>query len=155
MLEVLCMVVGLITVKLTRVYYILFMELKFLIQYFRYTMIIMTSVVSSNPTRICVCQFNPNCTITHYNITAYRGETFKMSAVAVGQRFGTVPFTVQSRFILSYTKAIPQLGVFYYTQIAGQKCTYLTYSVMSANRFEIMQLLVDSFDVLDTKMIEM
>ena len=73
----------------------------------------------------------------------------------MGQRFRTVPFAVQSRFILSYTKAIPQLGVFYYTQTVGQRCTNLTYSIMSANRFEIMQLLVDRFDVLDTKMIEM
>ena len=101
------------------------------------------SVVSLNPTRICVCVNSiPNCTITQYNITAYPGETFLIPAVAVGQRFGTVPFTVQSRFILPYTKAISQMGAFYYIQIVGQKCTNLTYSVMSANRFEFIQLLV-------------
>ena len=50
------------------------------------------STVSSDPTRVCVCINDiPDCNITHYNVTAYPGETFQIPAVAVGQRFGTVP----------------------------------------------------------------
>ena len=57
------------------------------------------SPVSSNPTRVCVCINNhPDCSITNYNVTVYPGETFQIPAVAVGQMFGTVPFTVNSRF---------------------------------------------------------
>ena len=113
------------------------------------------SVVSSNPTRICVCVNSiPNCNITQYNVTAYPGEIFQIPAVAVGQRFGTVPFTVYARFVIPYTKAIPQMEVLYYTQTVEWRCTNLTYSIRSANRFEIMQLLVDRFDVLDSKRIE-
>ena len=53
------------------------------------------STVSSNPTRVCMCINDlPDCNITLFNVTAYPGETFQIPAVAVGQRFGTVPFTV-------------------------------------------------------------
>ena len=58
------------------------------------------SAVSSNPTRVSLCNNDiPDCNITQYNITAYPGETFQIPAVAVGQRFGTVPYPVESRFI--------------------------------------------------------
>jgi len=57
-----------------------------------------SSVISSNPTRVCVCKNDIyDCNITQYNVTAYPGETFQIPAVAVGQRFGTVPFTVHTR----------------------------------------------------------
>lgn len=55
------------------------------------------SAVSSNPTRVCVCiNEAPNCNVTLYNVTANPGETIQIPVVAVGQRVGTVPFTVQS-----------------------------------------------------------
>ena len=63
------------------------------------------SAVSSNPTRVCVCiNEAPNCNVTLYNVTAYPGETFQIPAVAVGQRFGTVPFTVTFKVYFSHSK---------------------------------------------------
>ena len=40
------------------------------------------------------------CSTTKHNITAYPGEAFQIPVVAVGQQFGTVPFTVHVMFIL-------------------------------------------------------
>jgi len=57
-----------------------------------------SSVISSNPTRVCVCKNDIyDCNITQYNVTAYPGETFQIPAVAVGQRFGTVA-TIHSTY---------------------------------------------------------
>ena len=69
------------------------------------------STVSSNPTRVCMCISDlPDCSITLYNVTAYPGETFQIPAVAVGQKFGTVPFTVHSRFTSVNTSSLPQMN---------------------------------------------
>ena len=68
------------------------------------------SPLSFNPTRVCLCNNDlSDCNITQYNVTAYPGETFQISAVAVGQRFGTVPFTVQSRFTSVNSSSHPQM----------------------------------------------
>ena len=69
------------------------------------------SVIASNPTRVCVCtnMSIPDCNITNYSITAYPGETLKISAVAVGQRFGTVPSTVHSNFVSRDNGRLPSL----------------------------------------------
>ena len=67
-----------------------------------------SSVISSNPTRVCVCKYDIyNCNITQYNVTAYPGETFQLPAVTVGQKFGTVPFRVQTKFIQSNSSSPP------------------------------------------------
>jgi len=59
------------------------------------------STVSSNPTRVCVCINGlPACSTIKHNITAYPGEAFQIPAVAMGQQFETVPFTVHVMFIL-------------------------------------------------------
>ena len=111
------------------------------------------SVISSNPTRVCIClNSTPNCNITQYNITAYPGETFQVPAVAVGQRFGTVPFTVQSSFASTST-VVPFMGAFYYTQMVRENCTNLTYNIRSSNKMEIIHLQVDKFDVPDSRII--
>ena len=75
------------------------------------------STVSSNPTRVCVCiNKYPDCNITQYNVTAYPGETFQIPAVAVGQRYGTVPFTVHSRFTSVTSSSPPQMKPLQRTQ---------------------------------------
>ena len=39
------------------------------------------STVSSNPTRVCVCRDNlPDCSIIHYNVTAYPGKNICSSS---------------------------------------------------------------------------
>ena len=58
-----------------------------------------TSTISSDPFQVCICENNlPNCNKFDYNVphTVYPGETFQVSVVAVGQRYGTVPGTVRS-----------------------------------------------------------
>ena len=111
------------------------------------------SIISSNPTRVCIClNSTPNCNITQYNVTAYPGEMFQVPAVAVGQRSGTVPFTVQSSFI-STSRIIPLMGTFHYTQMVRGECTSLTYNIRSSNKMEIIHLQVDKFDVPDSRLI--
>ena len=101
------------------------------------------SIVSSNPTRVCICTNTsfPDCNTTKYTVTAYPGETFTISAVAVGQRFGTVPAIVQSNFASGKYGNIPALQR---TQLVSTTCTDLTYTVQSSpNRTEIMLLTLD------------
>ena len=110
--------------------------------------------VSSNPTRVCVCINDlPDCTITHYNVTAYPGETFQIPAVAVGQMFGTVPFTVQSRFSSVNSSTPPQLKSLQQTQVVRKGCTNLTFTIVSSLDNEEMSLTVDKIDKLPTHFI--
>ena len=105
------------------------------------------STVSSNPTRVCVCINNvPNCNITQYNVTAYPGETFQVSAVAVGQMLGTVPFTVQSRFTSASSGSTPYMKALQGTQKVRGMCTSLTYTIASSHQSEDLVLTVDKLD---------
>ena len=105
------------------------------------------STVSSNPTRVCVCIDDiPDCNITLYNVTAYPGETFQIPAVAVGQMFGTVPFTVQSRFSSVSSSSHPQIKQLQKTQMVRKTCTNLTYTITSNLTTEEMILTVDKID---------
>ena len=103
------------------------------------------SVISSNPSRICIC-FNstPDCSIINYNVTAYPGQTFQISAIGVGQRLGTVPATVYSQ-ILRHTisNTHPRLDRLQYAQETSNACTNLSYTVKSPNCLEEMLLIVD------------
>ena len=69
------------------------------------------SLISSNPTHVCLCtnMSIPDCSIKKHPITAYPGETFTILAVAVGQRFGTVPSTVHSNFGSRDNGRLPEL----------------------------------------------
>ena len=112
------------------------------------------STVSSNPTRVCVCREDlPDCSIIHYNVTAYPGETFQISAVAVGQMNGTVPFIVQSRFATVNSSSPPQMKPLQKTQSVRKACTNLTYTIMSNNQNEEMILTVEKLDKLPTQYI--
>ena len=105
------------------------------------------STVSSNPTRVCVCNNNlPNCTITQYNVTSYPGETFQVSAVAVGQMLGTVPFTVQSTFTSVNSGSTPHMKALQRTQKVREICTTLTYTIASSHQSEDIILTVDKLD---------
>ena len=110
------------------------------------------SLISSNPTRVCLCtnMSIPDCSITEYTITAYPGETLTIPAVAVGQRFGTVPFTVHSNFVyltdlLTDNVRLPELQ---YTQLVNVNCTDLMYTILSTpNRTELMELTVEKHNI--------
>ena len=110
------------------------------------------SRVSSNPTRVCMCIDDlPDCNITEYNVTVYPGETFQIPAVAVGQRFGTVPFTVHSRF--SQTDSPPEMKALQRTQKVRGNCTNLIYTIASSHQIEEMILTVDKLDKLPAEYI--
>ena len=105
------------------------------------------STVSSNPTRVCICINDyPDCNITQYNVTAYPGETFQVPAVAVGQRFGTVPFTVHTRFTSVTSSSPPQMKQLQRTQHVGRNCTNLSYTIASSQRIEDIVLTVEKLD---------
>ena len=112
------------------------------------------STVSSNPTRVCVCRDNlPDCSVIHYNVTAYPGETFQISAVAVGQMNRTVPFIVQSRFSTVNSSSPPRMKPLQKTQSVRKACTNLMYTIMSNNQNEEMILTVEKLDKLPTQYI--
>ena len=105
------------------------------------------SLISSNPTRVCLCtnMSIPDCSITDYSITAYPGETFTIPAVAVGQRFGVVPTSVQSNFVSRDNGRLPELQ---YTQLVNVNCTDLMYTIQSPpNRTEVMELSVEKYNI--------
>ena len=109
------------------------------------------SVISSNPTRVCLCtnMSIPDCSITEYIITAYPGETLTIPAVAVGQRFGTVPSTVHSNFEV---RSKSRLSALQYTQLVNINCTNLMYTIHSSpNRTEAMKLAVKKHNIPQTK----
>ena len=112
------------------------------------------SPVSSNPTRVCICIKDfPDCNITEYNVTVYPGATFQIPAVAVGQMFGTVPFSVQSRFSQINSGSPPQIKALQRAQKVRETCTNLIYTIASSNPTEEMVLTVDKLDKLPAEYI--
>ena len=100
------------------------------------------SLVSSSPSRVCLCiNSTPQCDITHYKYEQplSPGQSFKIHAVAVGQRFGTVPSTVIAEFINASVKIDDVQQV----QKVGRNCTTLNYTVKSPNEEEILLLKVE------------
>ena len=91
------------------------------------------SLVASNPLRVCMCNNSrPECSITRYNTMAYPGTTIQIPAVAVGQRFGTVPSTVHSKFRYELLDGTyPKIKDWQYTQRVEKQCTNLIYTIMS------------------------
>ena len=58
------------------------------------------SLLSSDPLRACICTSGrPECTNVFVNLTKYPGEHFSISAVVVGENFGTVTGSVYSNFL--------------------------------------------------------
>ena len=111
------------------------------------------SLVSSNPTRVCLCtnMSIPDCSITEYTITAYPGETLTIPAVAVGQRFGTVPSTVHSNFVLG---SKGRFTVLQYAQLVNVNCTNLMYTILSpTNRTEVVKLTVEEHNLPQNRVI--
>ena len=92
-----------------------------------------TSNISSDPLRICYCEYNlSNCSGSRYNFPrrVYPGETFQVSVAAVGQRNGTVPSRVIST-IDSTQYQDTNLQGYQYIQQANNICTELNYAVFS------------------------
>ena len=123
------------------------------------------SVISSNPLRVCLCvDSKPECNITQYNTMSYPGKTITLSAVAVGQRCGTVPSIVYSDFCYKFEQSFrfysdscydfkqmnrtkPSIKEWQYTQRVEKHCTTLTYTVMSPSQVGLTMVLeVENLD---------
>ena len=99
------------------------------------------SLVSSDPTRVCMCTGStPNCTIMELSVPVYPGQTYSLPAVAVGQKFGTVPSVVEARF--NGTRSAGELDELQYAQILGPSCTNLTFTLRSSAKKEKIVILI-------------
>ena len=86
----------------------------------------------------------PDCNITNMQYDHIPGQPFIISAVAVGQRFGIVPSTVQAQFITQNSTGL--LHETQYVQLVDKKCTQLTYTICSSNKQEKITLKIASDD---------
>ena len=110
------------------------------------------SIIASNPLRVCLCiDSKPECSITQYNTVAYPGTTVQIPAVAVGQRFGTVPSTVHSGFLYALMDGIhPEIKDWQHTQKVDKHCTKLMYTLMSPPQVKLtMKVKVERSDISD------
>ena len=102
------------------------------------------SLLSSDPLRVCICtNGRPECTNVFMNLTKYPGENFNISAVVVGENFGTVTGSVYSNFLrLGKNRAAPKLEELQHFQRVSRSagCTELQYTVLSENTDEVMVL---------------
>ena len=100
--------------------------------------------ISSDPWRVCLCRPDgkPDCTKVFSSETCYPGETFNISAIVVGQRFGSTSGSVYANFLQSETSTTAKLGEFWQrTQSTVlDKCTELTYSILSEHKKEVLTL---------------
>ena len=99
------------------------------------------SLISSAPSRVCLCEDGePDCRIMSVSGFHYPGETFSVSAVVVGQGFGTVYGTVYAWFINKGTSTLEVLQKS--QQVKHNSCTELEYTVFSNNKNELVELSV-------------
>ena len=102
-----------------------------------------SSVISSDPLRVCLCRSGrPDCSHSSDSVTVYPGGFFTISAVVIGQQFGTVVGTVYSQFLpLESSITQPALRVLQEAQRTHHLgCSELKYSVLTSNRLEVMIL---------------
>ena len=96
------------------------------------------SSISSEPLQVCPCEnSHPDCSKSIITLSVYPGETFTISTVAVGQRYGIVPALITSSIDSS---PLPTLLSFQYHQRTTNKCTKLNYTVFSMHDYVIVSL---------------
>ena len=99
------------------------------------------SLITSAPSRVCLCEDGqPDCLTVLANETHYPGETFTISAVVVGQGFGTIDGTVYAQFTNKDTPRLEELQQS--QQVNHSSCTKLKYTVFSSNKKEMLVLSV-------------
>ena len=97
------------------------------------------SQISSDPKRVCLCNTTNGdpiqvcASVEHIfvpNRLLYPGETFNVSAVVVGDEFGTLSSTVYANLISIWNHQVISLGKLQDSQtVYYQQCSNLTYSV--------------------------
>ena len=91
------------------------------------------SIISSHPSRVCVCNSTGHldCLAIFQTHTLYPGERISLSAVVVGQDFGTGAGSVYGQFLDTETET--RLEQWQYSQEVSQKyCNQLSYSILAA-----------------------
>ena len=100
------------------------------------------SYISSTPCGVCLCSETnmSDCNSTSLNREVFPGEMFKVSAVVIGQRNGTVPGNVFAKFS-KHTTGLPSLGLLQGTQkIHSMQCSLLHFEVFSKSSNEALIL---------------
>ena len=100
------------------------------------------SYISSCPLGVCLCDKSnkPDCNISSLNVEVFPGKMFEISAVVIGQRNGTVPGNVLSKFTKHIVGA-PSLGSPQDIQaIHSMQCSPLRYEVFSNSSNETLIL---------------
>ena len=92
------------------------------------------SPISSEPSRVCFCNKSgiPECLpLSHpTKFSIYPGQKISISAIVVGQNFGTVAGSVFAQFF--YSKLTPQLDVRESAQeVQHIHCNHLVYTILS------------------------
>ena len=89
------------------------------------------SEVASNPYKVCICHHGvPACNDREVNISShYPGESFNITAIAVGQFDGSAPALVQAVINADYNATLAPGESF---QHLSRECTNLTLSVHTA-----------------------
>ena len=107
---------------------------------FQYQADNISSSISSDPFRVCPCENNhPECSKKEKEISVYPGETFQVSVVAVGQRYGIIP----ARAISHINRGNGRLQSSQYVQQTTKMCTTLNYTVFSQYSMSQLELYAD------------
>ena len=103
-----------------------------------------SSQLSSASTRVCLCEEQvPNCLQIDSSIIEgiYPGQSFNISVVTVGHRFGVINGTVYGRLVPLPNQYPSELDGLQKSQLVGQpECTTLRYSIQSKNPMETVAL---------------
>ena len=98
------------------------------------------SIISSYPTRVCLCTNSTVNETTEYHAELYPGQTLHIEAVAIGQRLGVIPSIVRTNATIM-TESIDRLQKL---QDTWKDCTKVEYSVRSPNNRETLALTIDT-----------
>lgn len=108
-------------------------------------------MISSDPTRVCLCIDNvPDCELHSCSVSIFSGQTFEVYAVAKGQRHGISPGVVFSEFVkprklnTRETYIPPVLSLLQSTQSLGKECTRLSYTIESTQSKHKMLLALEN-----------
>ena len=101
------------------------------------------SIISSYPTRICLCTNSMINTTTDHYTELYPGQTLHIEAVAIGQKFGVVPSIVRAN-ALNMSESIGQLQTL---QDIWKNCTDVEYTIRSPNERETLKLTIDAHEL--------
>ena len=108
--------------------------------------------VTTKPSRVCLCNHTDgtkDCVEINKTISAYPGQTFSLSAIAVGQYLltpdpsGTPSAVYASLLRNNETTKQGRLPRVYLTQESGRECRNFTYSIQSRNKYETIVLTVE------------